>query len=165
MGKTATVDAMRGIRRVGEPARRVVAAERALNGTGTPDQDPKRFVELMLEMSIADYLDAVSAPGPVIFDRGVPDCIAYARLLDVDPGPSIDAAARHRYHPRALVARPWRDIYTTDDERTIEFDEARRHHSLFEGAYEEVGYTLVEIPHGTVDTRASYAHGVLTSLV
>ena len=163
-GKTAIVESMRGIRSVAEPARRVRAAQRAASGTGIPEQDPGRFVEAMLEMCVADYLEAHAGPGPVIFDRGIPDCVAYARLLDVDSGPSMEAANRHRYHPRALVARPWREIYTVDDERTIDFEEASKSHLLFEEAYEEAGYTLVEIPFAAVETRASFAHGALTSL-
>lgn len=164
VGKTTIVHAMRGTRSVDEPARRVLAAQSAASGTGAPEQDPSRFVALMLEMANADHAEAMLGPGPVLFDRGVPDCIAYARLLDVDPGPSIEAARTRRYHPRALVARPWEDIYETDDERTISFDEARRYHSLFEEAYEEAGYTLVEIPIAPVDSRASFVHGALTSL-
>jgi hypothetical protein len=59
-----------------------------------------------------------------VFDRGVPDCIAYARVLGTDAQPNIRAAAAYRYNPEVLLTRAWAEIYTTDDERKMTFEAA-----------------------------------------
>ena len=52
-GKTAILDRIgAGIRRVGEPAREILAEQRAVGGAGTHDRDPSLFVDLLLERSI-----------------------------------------------------------------------------------------------------------------
>lgn len=57
----------------------------------------------------------------MVFDRGVPDCVAYAALMGTDPAPSILASEVYRYHREALVFEPLEEIYAVDDERTMSF--------------------------------------------
>ena len=155
-GKTAILDQLRGtIRYVDEPARRVLAEQRASGGTGTPDRDPARFVELLLEAAISDHERALGG-GPTLFDRGIPDCIAYAIHLGVDPGPSIRASDRYRYHDEVLILEPWEEIYATDDERTMSFADAVAFHSLLEDAFDRSGYRRVTVPRGSAGDRAIF---------
>ena len=58
-----------------------------------------------------------------MFDRGVPDCITYAEMMDLDPTPSLEAAEAHRYHRDVLILEPWEEIYDTDYERTMSFEQ------------------------------------------
>lgn len=86
-GKTTILNQLReSLRCVDEPARRVLAEQREIGGSGMPKRDPARFVELLLEVAVADPERALGA-GPTLFDRGIPDCIAYAIHLGVDPRP------------------------------------------------------------------------------
>ena len=156
-GKTAILDLLAdSVHCVGEPARRVLADQRAIGGRGTPDRDPGLFVELLLERSIADHRAAEAVDGPVLFDRGIPDCVAYAQLLEVDVSPSIDATERHRYHSEVLILEPWEDIYVTDDERTMSFVETLGFHSLLVDAYERAGYQLIVVPRRPAEDRAGF---------
>jgi predicted ATPase len=91
----------------------------------------------------------------VLFDRGIPDCIAYARLMGVDPTPSIRASGEHRYRREVLLLGPWEEIYSTDDERTMSFADTHAFHEAIVEAYERAGYELVEVPRDTVDRRAA----------
>ena len=155
-GKTAILDHLRGtIRCVDEPARRVLAEQRASGGTGTPDRDPARFVELLLEAAIADHERALSG-GPTLVDRGIPDCIAYAIHLGVDPGPSIRASDRYRYHGEVLILEPWEEIYVTDDERTMSFVDTVAFHTVLEDAFDRSGYRRVTVPRGSAGDRAAF---------
>ena len=133
----------------------MLAEERASGGRGTPESDPSLFVELLLQRSIENHR---TAPGARVslFDRGIPDCVAYAALLGADPEPSRRAAAVHRYAGTVLVARPWRDIYTTDDERKMTFEATLPFQTLIERAYEDAGYELVEIPLGALAERVEF---------
>jgi predicted ATPase len=147
---------------VGEPARDILAEQRAMDGPGVPDRDPALFVALLLERSIEKHRAATAAPGPVVFDRGVPDCAAYAVVLDVDPSPSLDAARTHRYADEVLILPPWEEIYETDDERTMSFEDTIPFHDAIVDAYERSGYTLVEVPRVPAADRAAVVRDALT---
>jgi predicted ATPase len=54
------------------------------------------------------------------------------------------------------VTRPWAEIYTTDDERTMSFEATLPFQRLMEEAYEEAGYELVEIPRGSIAERGTF---------
>ena len=83
-----------------------------------------------------------------LFDRGVPDCVAYAAVLGVDPAGSLAAARRYRYHPEVMILEPWEQIYATDAERTMSFEHTIPFHEALVDAYEGAGYALVRCPPG-----------------
>jgi predicted ATPase len=156
-GKTAILDELRGsIRCVDEPARRVLADQRATGGPGTPERDPTRFVELLLEIAIADHERASLGGGPTLFDRGIPDCIAYAIHLGVDPHPSVHASDGYRYHDEVLIVEPWEEIYATDDERTMPFADTVAFHAVLEDVFDRSGYRRVTVPRGAPTDRAAF---------
>ncbi len=161
-GKTAVLDGIgQGIHLVREPAREILAEQRTVGGAGTWDRDPVRFVELLLERSIEKHGAAGRRAGPVVFDRGIPDCIAYAVLFGIDLAPSLRAAEEYRYHHEVLVLAPWEEIYTTDDERTMPFADTIAFHEALVDAYSRTGYTLVEVPRATVAERAAFVRDIL----
>jgi predicted ATPase len=91
-----------------------------------------------------------------LFDRGVPDCIAYAVLMGIDPAPNILASETYRYHREVLVLEPWEEIYTVDDERTMAFGDTFAFQDALVDAYECAGYALVAVPRASVDDRAAF---------
>jgi predicted ATPase len=156
-GKTTILDNVGAdIRCVGEPAREVLEEQRSVGGAGTPDRDPALFVDLLLRRSIEKVESFQRGEGSVIFDRGVPDCVAYATLMGVDPTPSILASEVYRYHGEVLVLEPWEEIYTVDDERTMSFADTLPFQSALTDAYERAGYVLVGVPRGSVADRAAF---------
>jgi predicted ATPase len=156
-GKTAILDRMgAGIRRVGEPAREILAEQRPAGGAGTHDRDPSLFVDLLLQRSIDKHETAQGWERPVVFDRGIPDCVAYAVLMGTDPTAGLAACERYRYHPRVLVVEPWEEIYVTDDERTMSFADTIPFHAALVEAYERAGYFLVEVPRDSAENRALF---------
>lgn len=71
-GKTAVLDRLAGeFALAAEPARIALAEDPTLG------DDWGRFTRALLERSIEDH--ASVGPGVTLFDRGVPDCLAYAR--------------------------------------------------------------------------------------
>ena len=123
-GKTAILRQLGNeFRCVDEPAREILAEQRATGGRGTWDQDPSLFVHLLLQRSIEKYAMARRSRETVIFDRGIPDCIVYAALAGSNPTPSLKAVEVYRYQPHVLFLEPWSDIYETDEERIMSFDD------------------------------------------
>jgi len=156
-GKTAILDAVGDmVRRVGEPAREILAEFRAAGDARTHDRDWTEFVALLLRRSIRNHDEAARLDGRSLFDRGVPDCIAYASVLGVDPEPSERAALTYRYNAEVLVLEPWEEIYSTDDERTMSFSQTLDFHAAVVDAYDRTGYRLVTVPKDTVAARAAF---------
>jgi predicted ATPase len=99
--------------------------------------------------------------GPVLFDRGIPDCVAYAALMGVDPTPSLVACDVYRYHDQVLILEPWQEIYAVDDERTMSFSDTLAFHEALVDAYERTGYVLIEVPRTSIEDRAAFVRDVV----
>lgn len=161
-GKTTMLQHLAGpCHTVAEPARRVLAQQRRVDGQGTGDRDPALFVALMLDQAIRDHDAALSEPGPVVCDRGLPDLLAYAAYWQLDTGP-IDRAIAARGRARNVFWFPaWRAIYTTDDERTLGFAGTEAFGVLTRSAYEGLGYTLIDMPLTDAATRAAFIRDII----
>jgi len=92
-GKSTILNELRtlGLPCMEEPARQILAEQRAIEGSGVPEHDPKLFIDLLLSRSIYQFKEMEHLQGPVIYDRGIPDNIAYAKLFDLDRSPSMNA--------------------------------------------------------------------------
>lgn len=141
---------------VGEPAREILAENRRPGHRGGFDGRPEEFQRLILERSIAKHRLAMTRDSTAVFDRGVPDCIAYARHAGVDPGPSIEAAAVYRYSPTVFLTPPWQGIYRTDFDRIMTFEMTVEFHERILEAYDLAGYDIVEVPPAPIDERARF---------
>jgi predicted ATPase len=141
---------------VDEPAREILREQRPTGASGIVDRHPATFVDLLLRRSIERYLAARRSGTDVIFDRGIPDRIAYAVHLGVGPEPSLVASREHRYEREVLIVAPWEHIYVVDEERTMSFEDTVAFHDAIVRAYEGAGYELTEVPRGSIDDRAAF---------
>ncbi|WP_095087949.1 AAA family ATPase [Mesorhizobium sophorae] len=152
-GKTTLIEALR---RAGF-ATAVEAGRAIIGGTALPWHDRALFAELMLSWEMRSHQVACEHPGPVFFDRGVPDTLGYLRLTDLRvPEHVMHAAERFRYAGRVFIAPPWPDIFTQDAERKQTLDEAERTYHALVGVYSELGYELVPLPLAPVEVRVRY---------
>ena len=55
-----------------------------------------------------------------------------------------------------LFLEPWSDIYVTDDERTMSFDDTLSFSEALRDVYERSDYILVDIPRGSIDDRTAF---------
>ena len=164
-GKTAVLERLTGdVTVMPEPARAILAEQRASGGRGTWDRDVALFVRLLLERAIADHERGSRKGGVVLFDRGIPDCVVYAIRAGLDPTPSLEASASFRYADAILFFEPWREIYTTDDERTIGFEDAVAFGEELRDAYVGCGYTVIDVRRGPVRERVAFVRRMIESL-
>jgi len=164
-GKSAILNRLRGeLRCVDEPAREVIAEQRAAGGRGTWDQDPSLFVSLLLQRSIEKFKAARGTGERALFDRGIPDCVVYAIRAGADPEPSLRAVDAFRYEPHVLFLEPWRDIYATDQERVMSFDDTVSFGEALRDVYGRSGYVLVDVPQTPIDARVAFVRQFVTSL-
>ncbi len=156
VGKTSLLSLLnRQYETVAEPARELIAEHRETSGEATLDQRPELFVEKLISRSIEKYTTA-SSSAVTVFDRGVPDCIAYAMAYELDIGPALDAASRYPYENSVFIASPWEEIYTTDDMRRATFAQAEAFYAYVVEAYQGLGYQIIELPKVSVEERAAF---------
>lgn len=166
----------RGVACVAEPARAILAEQRGIGGAGVPETDPDLFCKLMLSRSIHDYeshRERCFSSGitvknakelPIIFDRGVPDMQAYARLFGLAETVYQKACAVYRYESPVFYFPAWEAIYTTDSERKMSFGQAAVFGDMVAGVYRAAGNELVEVPKVPLRERVSFILNKLQNL-
>jgi len=95
---------------VAEPARALIPEHQRTGGEVALDERPEILVEQLILRSIDDYT-AATRSAVTVFDRGVPDCVAYAMPNGLDLGPASDAASRYPYEEPVFAAGLWEEIW------------------------------------------------------
>ncbi|ETR75651.1 ATPase [Afipia sp. P52-10] len=161
-GKTTLIDALEaaGFARTHEAGRGIIQDQVAIGGTALPWSDRAAFADLMLSWDMRSYHMAArqaSPQVPVFCDRGVPDVLGYLRLCGLDaPAHVRKAAELFRYHRRAFITPPWREIFAQDDERRQDFAEAERTYAALAQTYTDLGYDLIALPFAPVPARLQF---------
>jgi predicted ATPase len=150
-----------GFASVGEPAREVIAEQRATSGNAVYDTDPESFLKLMLSQAVADFERVSDVDGAVFFDRGIPDLVGYAELFGLDGSDAARAASEYRYDGPIFVLPSWREIYTIDGDRRMTFEAAEAFGGRVRDVYLELGYAVVDVPCDTVAARAKFIMSVV----
>lgn len=158
-GKTSLIDELhqQGYARTVEAGRAIIQNQVFIGGKALPWGDRALFAELMLSWELRSYNLAEQISGIVLFDRGVPDVLGYLRLIGLPvPDHMHKAAQLFRYHRRVFIAPPWREIFSTDEGRKQDFDEAIRTYQAMKMVYGDLGYELIEIPCASVAERVDF---------
>jgi predicted ATPase len=165
-GKSSVIEALaeQGFRHMPEAGRAIIRDQVEIGGTALPWADRESFAMLMLGWEMRSHREAANLPGPILFDRGLPDVIGYLRLCGLAvPAPVLRAAERHRYNRHVLIAPPWPAIFTQDAERKQDLAEAEATHDAVARAYAELGYDLVPLPRLPVAERAAFVRSRVES--
>jgi len=157
-GKSTIAEAIKstGFNVVDEPARQILAEQRLFNGNGVPENNPQLFTELMLSRSLYFYSKYKDTEGPVLFDRGVPDMIAYASLFKIDLSFVKQASQTYRYNKSVFITADWEEIYQTDDERTMSYGQAKAFGQSLRTIYQNLDYDLIEVPKMSEKKRSEF---------
>ncbi len=145
-----------GIHCASDPAREILALQRSIGSDGVPEQNPELFCKLMLSRSLQIYRQWINTSKVRVFDRGIPDMIAYAELFSIDARSFYQAAERYRYNPRVFFFAGWEAIYTNDTERKINFEGARKFGDSVRDVYQKLGYQIVDVPFQSIEERAAF---------
>lgn len=118
---------------------------------------PLLFSEKLLEARINQHHEAKSLSKDLIFlDRGIPDVVAYMDYLGTSyPSKFTNACQIHDYD-RIFLLPPWKEIYTSDNERYESFEQALVIHEHLKNAYITYGYEPIEVPIGPVIDRSRF---------
>lgn len=156
-GKTTTLCALetRGYKCVPESARAIIKERMRMS---LPKRPPAReFAEQILRLDQVQYRRARETPGPVFFDRGVIDALGSCDELGLSSVAGLpDMLKDYPFHSFAFVFPPWREIYTTDDERDQTFEEAVAVDEAVRRWYRRCGFELIDVPCVDVQARCDF---------
>lgn len=165
-GKSTLLEALRraGFRTSEEVGRQIIKQQALISGRALPWIDPALFAETMLSWEMRAHQDQAGAPGPVFFDRGVPDVLGYLLLCGLPvPEHTRRAAVSLRYHRRVFIAPPWPEIFSQDAERKQTLEEAERTYDAMVKIYPACGYELIELPRVSVEERVRFVLEALSA--
>jgi predicted ATPase len=147
-----------------EAGRGIIRDQVAISGTALPWHDRALFAELMLSWEMRSHAIAATTPGPVFFDRGVPDVLGYLRLVGLQVAAHVEKAVEEfRYNSKVFVLPHWPEIFAQDSERKQDEYEARRTYASMVETYAACGYKLVEVPKAPVEERLAFVLDNATS--
>ncbi len=158
-GKSSIVEALGelGFTIVPEVGRRIVREQLAVGGDATPWQDRVGFRDLLFARSVEAFEAAARSPGPVFFDRGMVEALAWSRLCGLPvPVEWCAVVERCRYARTVLVTPPWREVFRNDGERRKSWDDVLDDYRATVDAYESFGYRLLEVPRAPVAERVAF---------
>jgi predicted ATPase len=123
-------------------------------------ENPLLFSELLLEGRVKQYKNALAEPHESVFlDRGIPDVLAYMHYIGDSYPTHFDSACRDNIYTKIFILPPWEEIYTSDDERYENYEQAKLLYNHLTETYEKYGYNLIEVPKDTVESRIDFILG------
>lgn len=166
VGKTSLINALswQGFQTVSEDARQIIREQMASNGNALPWANKQCYAQLMLDAALENYAIQKSQTNgkPVFFDRGIPDSICYMKMENISIDEKIlNAVKNHPYNKNVFIFPPWKEIYTTDSERKQNWDEVLFTHQQMMATYQELGYTVFEMPETSVAERLDFILNIL----
>jgi predicted ATPase len=165
-GKSTILEQLRtiGLLGVPEPARKILQEQRAISARGVPEIDPDLFTQLMLSRATSFYLENFSTETLTVFDRGIPDMIAYAELFGLDTKIYYNSATLYKYNPCVFWFKGWKDIYKQDDERKMDFQLAYEFGERVGEIYRELEYEVIQVPLLSIEQRAEFIYDKIQTL-
>ena len=110
-GKTSLIEELKivGYQTVKEVARDIIKEQQQQGGDALPWKDTVLYTSMMLERSVESYLAHKENEGILFFDRGIPDTLAYARLIGLTDRKEIELAVdKYRYNRQVFILPPWK---------------------------------------------------------
>lgn len=126
--------------------------------------EPLLFSDMLLKGRTDQFVNAKTKESNLVFfDRGIPDVHAYMNYIGLDYPNRYLEISRHYKYDFVFMMPPWEEIYITDSERYESFEQALAIHNHLSRAYEELDYSVVEVPKGSVAERTDYILDVIST--
>ena len=158
VGKTTLLKALKeqGMSYIAEPAREILAEQRLIGGKGVSEQDQKVFRDLILTRSIDKFIANIHIKDTLLFDRGIPDVASYSHAFGFPQDTDVKTAQEYGYNNKVFILPPWEEIYSTDEERTMKFEQLQEFHDSLVKTYQELNYELLEVPKASITDRCNF---------
>ncbi len=158
-GKTTLIEQLtkKGYNCIPEVGRKIIKEQLSFGGTALPWSNTDNYANFMLQYSLQDYISHYSEMRICFFDRGIPDILGYAELINMpNQALYINSVENFRYNSTVFILPPWEDIYIMDSERKQDFKLATTTYNTMKKVYEEYGYNLIEVPCMSISERINF---------
>lgn len=119
--------------------------------------NPLLFSELLLKGRQQQFLNAELFKSKYVFlDRGLPDVLAYMDFIGDPYPPNFIDICKDSEYDNVFILKPWKAIYTSDNERYENFNQALEIHDYLLNTYQSLNYQLVDVPFDTVENRTNF---------
>ncbi|QVY66833.1 AAA family ATPase [Polaribacter sp. Q13] len=119
--------------------------------------EPLLFSKMLLEGREKQFLEASKSKEKIVFfDRGIPDVHAYMDYFKTEYPITFFEKSNHYKYTKIFHFSPWEDIHTTDNERYESFEETLEIDKFLMNSYTDLGYTIINIPFGSLKERADF---------
>jgi predicted ATPase len=151
-GKTSLIDYIgnHGVFVIPEVARPIVAVMQ--------EYEPEKFENKSCLEDIIDTLQIKAwKDHPVgIFDRGLPDQIAYRHYFGVKIPSSLHLVCDILRYEKVFFLPFWKEIYVNNEVRAEPEEDAQLLSRLIYRAYRDYGYELIEVPKVSIEQRVEF---------
>ena len=136
----------------------------ASGGMALRAKHPAGFAAAMLEAERAAWFAAKQ--GWSVYDRGFPDIGGFLELEGIAVSTDVaQACCNLRYSGPIFRAPPWRAIYSQDEERIQNWEQAVASDLAVCAAWNKYGYELVDLPLSPVTDRVQFVRDKLCAWV
>lgn len=119
--------------------------------------NPLLFSERLLKGRQNQYVKANTLKAsPVFFDRGIPDILAYMDFIGNSYPQSFIDTCKASIYDAVFILKPWKAIYTKDNERYENFEQAQEIYKSLVNTYQTYNYKLIDVPFDTVEKRTDF---------
>ncbi|MBS9774410.1 MAG: ATP-binding protein [Tenacibaculum sp.] len=124
--------------------------------------EPLLFSEKLLEGREKQFIEADCCNEKIVFfDRGIPSVHAYMRYFKTSfPDVFIEKSKKYKY-TKVFRFLPWKEIYTSDNERYETYEQSVEISKFLHEAYLELGYEIIDVPFGCVEDRCKFILNLL----
>lgn len=144
-----------------EISRIVIQEQHQIGGDKVPWRNLSEFAEICFERMSAQLYEC-KPDGKCFFDRGLPDIIAYVRRGGLAVPPKYFQKS-DQYNKTVFLAPPWKEIFINDAERPESFEDAIEISTFLRNTYEELGFTVIELPKFSVAERVQFITNYLST--
>ena len=126
--------------------------------------DPLLFSQKLLEGRIKQFHAAAERDADfILYDRGIPDVLAYMDYADQSYPPEFIEACKNYHYDRVFMLPPWKEIHEVDKERYENFKQATQLHEALLNTYKSFNYEPVMLPKSSVEERCTFVENLLRS--
>jgi predicted ATPase len=160
-GKSTLLEelARRGYHVFPEAGREVVKEQLAQGGNALPWSNEAKFVELLLERSLAKFHAAPA--GFSFYDRSFIEPLRWYRQTGIPLPVRLGPIEELRYADDVFLTPPWPEIHTLDTERRHGFEVAVEEYEALSELFPDLGYRVHILPKVSVTARADFVERVL----
>jgi len=155
-GKTSLINSLgnNGFNVFNEAARKVIQKQLINKSNKVPWDDVEGFSKLVLSEQIDDFNSATN--NLIFYDRGIPDIIGYMNHGRKKIFNELKHSCLLKRYDNVFILPPWKEIYTTDNERRESFEEAELIYSQIKKAYLSSGYKPILVPFDSIKNRMNF---------